>query len=336
MVVLEDDRSFATNDCGCVALENENKDPTEVVSDEEEEKKDQGTANVSMTNKRMGGDKKQGVVFSFATGVYVLSCVALLVLLFIFTNHTPDLVSPKSDLQTFVVSTKSDLSGEFSSIEDIKTESYRGYAAAYCLEGTTLERARDALRVGLRDVPEAVRNDIAERALQEGITAKNTWRDSSADLVNTNKAHSYMAFYSTTFEPGRSIGKDVYKTCVMVAGVTFIVAEQIVDYEEKEEDVQIGTRVECKGWFIAECYKVPVLGKRKSKIPILRRNALSLKEQKDLHNWMVHQAIDSAGNLIGAGLSTLDNGLSTNNALPDDNAGDSAWKWKPPNYAAEL
>ena len=154
-------------------------------------------------------------------------------------------------------------------------------------------------------------------------------RNSNADLVNNNKAHSYMAFYSTTFEPKEN-GMDVYRTCVMVTGVTFTVAEQIVAYEEVEDEHQVGTKLECKGWFLPSCYNVPYYAKRRTTRPILKRSTLSLKEQKDLHNWMVNQAIESAGHLVGAG--SLDHSES-HLFLSDE---DSAWKWDPRRYQQEL
>jgi hypothetical protein len=237
---------------------------------------------------------------------------------------------PKQDLKTFILSKQNDASEELSSIESLKTETFESYASTYCLEGVTLEKTREALRVDLNGIPEPVRDDIVSRALIEGISSRNTWMNSKADLVNRAHAHSYMAFYSTSYHPGND-GKDMYGTCVMVAGVEFTLAQIVVDHQIIiEEEYQAGTKLECHGWFLPSCHQVPYYAKRTSKIPVFNRAMLSLKQQKELNDWMSAEACSSAQHLVGGGLSPSQEVLADSDSASNKPARESAWDWKPP------
>jgi hypothetical protein len=187
--------------------------------------------------------------------------------------------SPKLDLANFVHSMKEEVATERttrSAIGDIEMENFESFSGTYCLEGVSLQTTRDALSAGLSGVPDSVRDDVVNMTLREGITATNTWKNSNADLVNTSKAHSYMSFYSTTAYEVHDNGMDRYKTCVMVSGVTFTVAAE----NEHQE--------------------------RSSGVAVFEPRGLSLQLQKELHTWMIQQAIESAGHLVAVGSSASD------------------------------
>ena len=118
---------------------------------------------------------------------------------------------------------------------------------------------------------------------------------------------------------------DTYKTCVMVTGVTFTVAEQVAAYETIEEEYQVGFNLDCGFW---SCWKVPKYATRKTKIPVFNRRTLSLKKQKDLHTWMLQQAVESAGHLVSIGPASGD----ANDRSLSGTTDSSAWNWKSPQY----
>ena len=80
---------------------------------------------------------------------------------------------------------------------------------------------------------------------------------------------------------------------------------------------------------------VPHYGKRKTKIPILKRSVLSLKEEQVLHDWMVAQAIRSAQHLTGKIEVPAIGGNGVGIALPSS-IGRPSWKRKPDQKATEL
>ena len=234
-------------------------------------------------------------------GCFILCAFATIRLAFAILNwyNSVDYVSPEQKLASFVVSTQNQMSSEVTDIEEIGTERFESFAATYCLEGTSLQMTRDALVVGLESVPTTVRDTLVRQALQEGITATNSWRNSSVDIEVRSTAHSYFAFYSTGYEKDFN-GLEKYKTCVMVTGISFTVKEVVVGYETIEDEYENGHRLEC-GFLYIYCSKVPKYSKRTTVTPRLKRSVLTLKQQRELELWMIQRAVESAGHLVAIG-----------------------------------
>jgi hypothetical protein len=82
--------------------------------------------------------------------------------------------SPRLDLQEFVVYQKNLIGPGLTFLDELNVKSLVSYAAAYCLEGTTLSETREALSAGLVGVPKSVRDEIGTTAVRGNISAKNT------------------------------------------------------------------------------------------------------------------------------------------------------------------
>lgn len=135
---------------------------------------------------------------------------------------------------------------------------------------------------------------MAVTAIREGVSTKNSIHDSNADISEQGKASSFMAFWSTTYDPR---WKDrVYTSCVLVTGVTLTVAETVAEWTSTTEKYVVATEPCWCGPF--SCDRCPVLETRTVRWPVLERRALSLKKQDELRCWMISQAIKSAEHLV--------------------------------------
>jgi hypothetical protein len=65
--------------------------------------------------------------------------------------------SPKGDLRDFVLYEKANNGIDLQSIEDLDTDLFETYARASCVEGASVNSTRDALFIGLKGIPEVVR-----------------------------------------------------------------------------------------------------------------------------------------------------------------------------------
>jgi hypothetical protein len=205
--MVEDDRSFYTHEGdgpfagNVVSAEDyekyEKHEKEEEVKEQEEETKLQNRASSVLAFFR---GIFHGLVIVIAATLKI--CGGLIVLVLgIHAYHnlfSRDLsAAPRSDLTNFVLSKKNAVSAELGAIGSMETDSFHSFSATICLEGSSLQRTRDALALGLDGVPLAVRDKLVMMALQEGISAKNSWMNSTVDFDVSNTAHSYMAFYST-------------------------------------------------------------------------------------------------------------------------------------------
>lgn len=355
MVLIADDRSFCTTEINLERfdepngrqIDTANPSTSNVVSndafgEEEDTPSDIFAAPFNAAKPAVASLERASSVLAAISGAFLTLidwlakfCVFALAASFVLIWLTPQVVqlysmantgsSPKSELANFVLSKQAEVNVELSDIGKLETDSFDTFAATYCLEGPSLQQSREALAVGLGGIPKDVRESIVSMALHEGVTATNSWRHSNADLVNTNTAHSYMAFYSTNFQSNYD-GSEKYSTCVMVTGVTFTVAEQVIAYKHIEEEYQVGFGLDCG---FLSCWKVPKFATRKFKVPEFNRRTLSLKQQKELHTWMLQEAIESAGHLvaIGPGANKESQGMLSTGVQ------DNAWKYDPPHYA---
>lgn len=212
--------------------------------------------------------------------------------------------SPTADLKAFVHHEKvhnhlSSMSAAALHLENLPTEKFQTYARASCVEAATVDQARAALLAGLYGIPDTVRHDVVRMAILEGVTSKNSMQDSHADIVEQGTADSFMAFWSTVYNPDAFQKHKTYSTCAMVTGVTLLVAEQVAEWNVMHEQYQIGVEpCHCGVLYCEEC---PVFDTRVVRTPVLERHSLSLKKQAELRQWMVYQAIHAAEHLLVEG-----------------------------------
>lgn len=202
---------------------------------------------------------------------------------------------PLNDLHSFAVSeiANNDLAG----VADLTVDGLKLYAQATCMKADSAEALRNALRKQLMDLPNDVREQIIEAAVIEGMETTNSRQNAEADTVDTGKAYSYIAFWSTTYNGERALTEATYSTCIMAAGVDIKIGEDLAGFDVVSQEVQKGLRpCECNMfWCKALC---PEYGTVTSKRPIFKRHKLKLKDQVELHRWMVKQAVDRAQSLL--------------------------------------
>ena len=175
------------------------------------------------------------------------TCCALLASLFLLgalsffsTRKSTPLSSPKNDLKAFVLYEKSKSIENLQNIEELETDVFNAFARSACVKAETLNATRDALFSGLRGIPDNVRDDVVDMAVKEGVTQVSSLQDSKADIVDNGKAFSFMAFWSTSYDPKKK--HHTYETCVMVTGVVLTVAETVAEWTLKQEKYQIGVQ----------------------------------------------------------------------------------------------
>ena len=164
---------------------------------------------------------------------------------------TEPLSIPKSDLKSFVLfekakqHTSSHLPlSEEDGMENLQTDVFKSFARTACVKAGSVDATRDALFSNLKGVPESIRKDLVEMAVQPEVTLVNSWQDTKADTVEEGTAYSFMAFFSTAFRPrrGDEDQSNRYESCIMVTGVSLTVAETVAEWSQKQERYQVGVK----------------------------------------------------------------------------------------------
>lgn len=82
----------------------------------------------------------------------------------------------------------------------------------------------------------------------------------------------------------------------MVAGITLRIGEDVAEFQTSTQQRLIGTEpCRCGRLWCSNC---PIFEKVETKTPIFKRHKLTLKNQINLHRWMVKQAVDRVSSLV--------------------------------------
>jgi len=165
------------------------------------------------------------------------------------------------------------------------------YARATCVQGGNSEEVISALYSGLDGIPDGVREKLVNMAVAEGVSQKFSIQDTITDFQDEGKAFSYKAFWSTVYLPGGA-----YETCLLATGVDLTMAETIVGWNEIPQKVQVAIEP-CRCGYLY-CALCPVFHEFTAKQPIYERRSMSLKQQKELRNWMIEKSIEAAEPLV--------------------------------------
>ena len=100
------------------------------------------------------------------------------------------MVSPKDDLRSFIQNEKvknDDLffDKEDESLDGIEADGFRRYFQSTCLSAKSAEAAQEALTKLLTDIPQNVRENLAQKAVIEGVSQKNAYQSSDTKLTKT-------------------------------------------------------------------------------------------------------------------------------------------------------
>lgn len=197
-------------------------------------------------------------------------------------------------------------------VEDLRVGDLHHYAQAVCVEGQEYESTKNALYSQLNRLPEIVRNNVVKSALVEGISVQNSVQDTKTNIETDGKASSYMAFWSTKFINQPSLVASAYSTCVLVTGVDLNIGEDLAGYEISEREQIIGTQPCHCGYLY--CAKCPIRHKISTKSPVFKRHRMTLRNQQELHKWMVKKAVDQVRSLGKAQKMVVGEGLGGQNS----------------------
>jgi hypothetical protein len=262
--------------------------------------------------------------------IFCLACRGAMHASFSFSQHSSSSTSsvlpiintitttPKEDLHVFVTLERN--RNNIAEITDLKTDGYKHYAQSACLVADSFEDATNALEIQLAEIPGNIRERLIKRVLIKGITQSSSLQDSSSEVESSsmlssndgeqgvrNKAHNYLAYWSTVVHGKGGLDRGnkeyQYETCVVVAGTEIGVADDLTGYEEEEKMMVSGSRpcgcgiLYCSGF----CPTYEVVTTKK---PVFKSYSLSLKNQEDLHRWLLMHAIEAAEGLVGGGGSS--------------------------------
>lgn len=251
------------------------------------------------------------------------------------TTSTPVVVQ---DLSSFVAHERSITKMDSPSVEDFPTDSFRRYAVAMCYTADSFESAQKNLALQLSVVPEEISSKLLNLILVEGISQKNSIQDATTALDSDGQAQSYMAFWSTSHNPKKSLDDDnlkLYETCFLLAGISIKVADTLAGYNEETKEVIIGSRP-CNCGYIYPCEACPILSKVTTKTPIFKPHSLTLKQQDELHRWMTIHALKSAESMLSTGSPSNISSYHNHNQSAAIQLHDLAWKKPSLDFQDEL
>jgi len=279
------------SECSVSVEESEWKSPPSVVSKES----CQETAKSSPT--------RSTVSLGITVMGYFIGLVVLVVG-WLYNKQWKTSQMPTYDMQTFIQKEKSN-EIQVTDVTELPTDVFKIYSAASCLEGNSIEKLRESLRMQLDNVPESVRDRVINRALIEGISQKSSTTDSDSHLGKDGRATMFMAYWSTAYNGDETvlIGGSEYSTCILVTGVEFTLAETVVDHEETYHKQLIGHEPCHCGW--RTCEKCPIYDTVVKRKPIFAPHVLTIDQQHRLHRWMVRQAVESAEQSVGIRQPTM-------------------------------
>lgn len=114
-------------------------------------------------------------------------------------------------------------------------------------------------------------------------------------IEGSGKAHSYLAYWNTRYVRGNGMLPPMYSTCVAISGIDLTVGEDVAEWVTTEVLEAVASKpCECLFMFCKQC---PIMATKITRRPIFKRHRLTLKDQEDLHRWMVKKAVHEAKRL---------------------------------------
>lgn len=200
--------------------------------------------------------------------------------------------SAYDELRSYAVSQSESMKVE--SIAELPVDDLNSFAQSTCVEARRAEDIRTSLKANLR-IPAEVRDMIIASAVVDGVTTSNSMSNTTSDLASEGRAISFLAFWSTVYsEP--TLGGEWYSSCVMAAGITIAVGEDVAEWVTRNDRVVTGSQPCHCGYFA--CERCPIFHTRETRTPIFKRHKLTLKNQVDLRSFFV--ALSAFCNLVAS------------------------------------
>lgn len=186
--------------------------------------------------------------------------------------------SAYDELRAYTISQSEGMKVE--SIAELPVDDLNSFAQSACVEARGAEDIRRALKANLR-IPPEVRDMIISSAVVDGVSTSSTMSNTTSNLASDGTAISFVAFWSTVHtEP--SLGGGWYSSCIMVAGITIAVSEEVAEWVTHHERFVTGTQPCHCGRF--RCERCPVFQTRETRTPVFKRHSLTLKNQLHLRS----------------------------------------------------
>jgi hypothetical protein len=203
-------------------------------------------------------------------------------------------------------------------IRELPVDELRVYARAACVSGADFASVKHALHQQLRGIPRAMREELVDSALTEGVSTTSSVQDTTSAAAEMGKAVSYIGFWSTRYDAGAGPVGPMYSTCVTASGVDIRVGEEVAGWETSVQNVVVGydpCRCAMLQLYCRACARTE---ERTTKRPIFKRHKLTLQNQIELHRWMVKEAVDRALAIQPVNMGSLLRGpwAATDRALP--------------------
>lgn len=186
--------------------------------------------------------------------------------------------SAYDELRSYTLSQSEGMKVE--SIAELPVDDLNSFAQSTCVEARRAEDIRAALRANLR-IPTEVRDMLISSAVVDGVSTSSTMSNTTSDLASEGRAISFVAFWSTVYtEP--SLGGEWYSSCLMVAGITIVVSEEVAEWVTRHDRVVTASQPCHCGIF--RCERCPVFQTRETRTPVFKRHTLTLKNQLHLRS----------------------------------------------------
>jgi len=236
-----------------------------------------------------------------------MTAMSILTLFWVVAGHVDRLYNkqlntsqmPKFHMKAFIEKEKA-YGINVTDVTGLPADLFKIYSAASCLEGNSIEKLRENLRIQLDNVPENVRDRLVNRALMEGISQKSSITDSDSRVGKDGQATMFMAYWSTTYNGDELvvIGGSKYSTCIIVTGVNLTLTKTII-YEESEHQKVVGSEPCDRNCGRSNCQQCAVYDTTVTKKPIFKNSLMSIDQQDRLYSWMVKRAAESVELSVG-------------------------------------
>jgi hypothetical protein len=206
---------------------------------------------------------------------------------------------PRVRMATFVQQQVSTIQPTANDLADLRLDGSNMFAGNACVGPGPLADVRAALELHLSGLPSAVRADMLQKALVEGLSVESAFHNTSVDTVDSGTIFTHYYYVNTRFS-----APDTYESCVVVSGIAIEVAENIVGYTE-QTTTELHTRPCFCAPFHLYCRSCPFEVATTTRTPVLARHALALSQHRKLRALLLTQAYEQVGGYVEAAAATV-------------------------------